>query len=328
MFENLIGDLFRLPRERNIIQDTDQLAGTSICRRTKGVENLEDAVDPQNIPPSSQRTLNQVKEMFEDASPTQSSNGVSTEPDVIVVVKEEPNVVDGLISQGEIYPVQVESLEGNNASSSTEALSCVSVTEDSYDLQKESSSDSCSAAERSTDRFCELKSRSPLTLKDGFLRKQTHPSDSSRNIKSGSCDGHRKLDREYSKHKKIHFGGMQYKCLVCSKSFSNLRNMENHMKTQNGKCPLKCSICDKAVTKLSDLKKHMRIHNGERPYNCSICGKSFTQIGNMNRHMMIHTGERPHNCPVCGRGFAESAKLNAHMRTHTGVHYGLPYSIS
>uniref|UniRef100_UPI00358F66EC zinc finger protein 829-like isoform X2 n=1 Tax=Myxine glutinosa TaxID=7769 RepID=UPI00358F66EC len=308
MFENLIGDLFRLPRERNIIQDTDQLAGTSICRRTKGVENLEDAVDPQNIPPSSQRTLNQVKEMFEDASPTQSSNGVSTEPDVIVVVKEEPNVVDGLISQ--------------------EALSCVSVTEDSYDLQKESSSDSCSAAERSTDRFCELKSRSPLTLKDGFLRKQTHPSDSSRNIKSGSCDGHRKLDREYSKHKKIHFGGMQYKCLVCSKSFSNLRNMENHMKTQNGKCPLKCSICDKAVTKLSDLKKHMRIHNGERPYNCSICGKSFTQIGNMNRHMMIHTGERPHNCPVCGRGFAESAKLNAHMRTHTGVHYGLPYSIS
>ena len=47
---------------------------------------------------------------------------------------------------GEIYPVQVENLEGNNASSSSEALNFVSVTEDLYDLQKESGNDSDSAA--------------------------------------------------------------------------------------------------------------------------------------------------------------------------------------
>uniref|UniRef100_A0A8C4N4B2 C2H2-type domain-containing protein n=1 Tax=Eptatretus burgeri TaxID=7764 RepID=A0A8C4N4B2_EPTBU len=315
-------------------------------------ENPKEAVTSNTLP-SSQRSLNQVQ-VFEDASTTRSNNAVSTESDVIVVVKQEPNIVDGLFSQ--------------------EALNFVSVTEDLYNLQKESGNDSDSAAETSTDNFCELKPKHTLAMEEGILKKQTHHSaSSSRNLKSSSTN------------MKIQIGGTQYKCSGCNKSFSDLSSVENHMKTEPGKCLLKCSLCSKPVIKFGDLKKHMRIHseerpygcsvcgksfkqvgnvnrhmmihtgerpyncpicgkcfaqfpnlkghmrihNGERPYSCSICGKRFTQIGNVKRHMMIHTGERPHNCPVCARAFAQSANLNKHMmRAHTAVHYGLPYTIS
>uniref|UniRef100_UPI00359010A1 uncharacterized protein isoform X1 n=2 Tax=Myxine glutinosa TaxID=7769 RepID=UPI00359010A1 len=289
----------------------EEFEEASINEYNSGVS--EEAVT-SNIPPTSRRSLNQVQEVFEDPLTSQSCNAVSPESDVIVMVKQEPNIVDGLFSQGEIYPVQVENLEGNNASSSPEALSFVSVTEDLYDLQKESGNDSEGKAETSTDNFCELKPRHTFAMKERILKKQTHHSNSSsRNLKSSSTNT------------KFQIGGTQYKCWSCNKSFSDLRSTENHMKTQPGKCLLKCTLCGKPVIRFGDLKKHMRIHSEERPYDCSVCGKSFKQIGNVNRHMMIHTGERPHNCPICGKRFAQFPNLKGHMRIHNGER---PYSCS
>ena len=89
------------------------------------------------------------------------------------------------------------------------------------------------------------------------------------------------------------------------------------VKRINGKKNFECNVCTKTFSQLADLNVHLRTHAGERPYVCQVCNKRFTQLGNLNIHYLLHTGEKPHRCDVCKKRFAQKRNLDDHFRIHT-----------
>lgn len=55
-----------------------------------------------------------------------------------------------------------------------------------------------------------------------------------------------------------------------------------------GSANYRCELCSRSFTRKDNLKAHTRSHFGERPYACSNCGKAFGRLNDCRRHERIH----------------------------------------
>ena len=125
--------------------------------------------------------------------------------------------------------------------------------------------------------------------------------------------------RQLNVHMKTHTSEKSHGCQICQKSFAQERYLKAHMRTHTGEKPYKCLLCQKSFTTCGHLKTHaMRTHSGEKPYTCRLCQKSFAASSELTMHVRTHTREKPYICQLCPRSFVRSLNLRIHIRSHTG----------
>ena len=67
-----------------------------------------------------------------------------------------------------------------------------------------------------------------------------------------------------------------YKCIHCSKAFTQQNRLKTHERIPTGVKLYKCTYCNKAFRLQGDLKRHENINTNIRPYKCTHCSKTFT----------------------------------------------------
>ena len=77
----------------------------------------------------------------------------------------------------------------------------------------------------------------------------------------------------------------------------------------------KCKVCSKTFTKKADLSCHEGIHTGKRPYPCEMCGKGFATKQDLTKHKK-RTHSKNFTCSLCEKGFGISSDLARHMKSH------------
>jgi KRAB domain-containing zinc finger protein len=122
---------------------------------------------------------------------------------------------------------------------------------------------------------------------------------------------------DLKKHKLLHSEDGPYRCDTCNMSFSLLRTLKAHVFEHTNEYAYPCDLCGKGFIYQTALEKHKRVHTGERPYVCKVCDNSFTQKGALNYHKRIHTGERPYTCRVCSKSFTTKGTLKRHEVVHS-----------
>ena len=115
------------------------------------------------------------------------------------------------------------------------------------------------------------------------------------------------------------------KCTVCSKSLSDLRNLQTHTKTIHGNVRFSCDQCPyEAKQKISLVRHQQTIHAGVK-YSCNLCDKQYSWEGDMKVHKAkVHSKIR-FACEICGRLFSEKKRLTAHVN---GMHLKIMKSCS
>lgn len=113
--------------------------------------------------------------------------------------------------------------------------------------------------------------------------------------------------------------GFRYRCLVCSREFTQKGNLKTHAITHLGPTerPYDCETCGKRFTQKGNRDIHVKIHTGTKDHTCPYCDRGFTQRGNLKTHIRsVHTGEKPFSCGHCGKTFSQKANMLTHYRTH------------
>lgn len=109
----------------------------------------------------------------------------------------------------------------------------------------------------------------------------------------------------------------EFKCDICTTTFSLKGNLKKHMVIHTGEWPFACSYCGAKFTQLGTKNKHERIQHMKTSdeFKCKLCSKTFSEKGNLKQHMVVHTGERPYTCSYCDATFTQVGSRNLHERT-------------
>jgi len=111
-------------------------------------------------------------------------------------------------------------------------------------------------------------------------------------------------------------------CGKCGKLCFNRQGLKLHEETHNANRTLHtCDVCSKTFTNVQNMQRHIKlVHKGLKPldFTCEICQKGFSSSTAVNEHMTMHTGEKPHKCEQCDKCFTQRSSLCAHRkRCHT-----------
>ena len=78
----------------------------------------------------------------------------------------------------------------------------------------------------------------------------------------------------------------QFKCDLCTKSFSRKDIFETHVKSHNKPIQeFSCDVCEKVFEQKRYLKAHVKTHDPKEPLNCTQCGNAYESENGLRRHM-------------------------------------------
>ncbi|XP_028419265.1 PR domain zinc finger protein 10-like [Dendronephthya gigantea] len=83
---------------------------------------------------------------------------------------------------------------------------------------------------------------------------------------------------------------MDYTCKVCSKKFTQLRNLTRHEKTTHGEEKFVCEHCDESFKRKDAVKRHERHHQSADTHTCTNCRKSFYRRDKLVEHQILRQG--------------------------------------
>ena len=120
--------------------------------------------------------------------------------------------------------------------------------------------------------------------------------------------------------------GDSFKCPMCPKLFFLQRQLTRHLKVHFSFKRFLCVTCLKGFNDTFDLKRHYRIHSKIKPYKCDYCEKDFTQLCSLESHSAKIHGvsyqygpkerrEKKYVCEDCGHTSKQAEDHYNHLKT-------------
>lgn len=139
------------------------------------------------------------------------------------------------------------------------------------------------------------------------------------------CGSQWEKQNQLTHHMKYH-DNPDYKCDICSMTFSVKGILSVHMRTHISSRPLFCDICGLTYKTKHNLRLHQMTHKEERTFKCSMCPASFKMPTTLRVHEIhVHTQTDPVSCDVCGKVFRKRSSLKSHMIHHMGKDLKCPH---
>ena len=130
--------------------------------------------------------------------------------------------------------------------------------------------------------------------------------------------------RQLMNHESVHKGVRAYKCEPCQLDFFHARSLAYHV--QNGHCrttrerTCQCWICGKLYSSRV-IARHVKVaHDSQDPprYGCAVCAQPFYKSNDLRRHLVTKHGIGRFPCALCPKEFNCKKSLTIHIRDHTG----------
>ena len=114
------------------------------------------------------------------------------------------------------------------------------------------------------------------------------------------------------------FPGTRYSCKVCSRTYSNRRNLTKHMHLHTSpQKRFQCNQCPKNFSAKGTLKYHIETeHEGFRPAECDKCEHKFKSTYRFKMHKCDVSLE-PLECSNCDFMTFRKGSYNSHIRICT-----------
>ncbi|PNF22788.1 hypothetical protein B7P43_G02525 [Cryptotermes secundus] len=132
-------------------------------------------------------------------------------------------------------------------------------------------------------------------------------------------------------HEECHSKLQYYRCVICFRAYSNIRNMRSHRRIYC-KQPI-CIVCNETFLTDEMVREHRskehtqgeitlaaKIYSRQQRCKCPLCAQGVTGINNMVKHMKeCHSGYNyePFGCEQCSETFSTVSALHIHTRCHS-----------
>ena len=253
-------------------------------------------------------------------------------PDYINGDSDNNNAESGNISDGGFDPIQSDEVEYANSGVDTHSDNPSSMDDcnddgDEVDTVNNDLSLGHPSSSASISQFMMLddSNDSPDQISQSSLQSKFpdndakgHLEDVSKSLSCVVCDKSFKNVRLLNRHLHTHYESNAFECPECNKCFSRYDAFREHRRIHTGGRPFICPVCKKTFRVKHLLETHFRIHTGEKPYACPHCEKQFNWSSNLSQHIKRHQGIKPHQCQECQKQFPSKALLKIHVRNHTG----------